>query len=134
MVTRRSAKIPGVLSPLQQARGIALGRAALGLTALGVPRLTGRLLVGSDGGRASVRLYTRAMGVRDLAVGAGALAALRVGDPVSRWLMAGALCDAVDTFAIGTAGDAVPAPTRVGVTAMAAGGAVFGAVLSRRVP
>lgn len=123
-----------MLSPQQQARGLALGRVALGLTALGTPGLTGRVLVGSDGRRPSVRLYTRTLGVRDVAVGAGALASMRVGDPVSRWLLAGALCDAVDTLAIGQAGDAVPAPTRIGVMALAAGGAVAGAALSRRVP
>jgi hypothetical protein len=123
-----------MLSPLQQARTIALGRVALGLTALAAPGFSGRAFVGSDGDRPSVRLYNRTLGVRDVAVGAGALASLRAGDPVSRWLLAGAFCDAVDTFAIVRAGNAVPAPARVGVSALAASGAVLGAALARRVP
>lgn len=63
---------------------------------------------------------TRACGVRDLALGAGALAALARGQDAHDWVVAGATCDVVDLVAT-LAADDVPTSGRVMVTALAGG-------------
>jgi hypothetical protein len=86
--------------------------------------------VGPDADRPGTRVLTRALGVRDFALGAGVLAALRQGDPVKRWLVLGVLCDTVDLVATATEPD-IPVRGRVTTAAIAGVAAVVGARLAR---
>jgi hypothetical protein len=64
------------------------------------------------------QLITQAFGARDLALGAGALAALMAGKDARDWVVAGALCDVVDFAATATADD-IPLSGRILVFGLA---------------
>ena len=113
------------------ARAVAAGRVALGVTALAWPAVPARPWVG--GGAAdgvAARVFGRALGARDLALGLGALAALDgpAADPgaASLWVAAGALSDALDVAASVASWRELPRVTRWLVAASAGGAAVIG--------
>jgi hypothetical protein len=83
------------------ATAVAAGRVAIGLVALARPSLPSRPWVGATPEDLTARVFGRALGARDLALGLGALAALRRrdGDEASAWVAAGALSDALDVAA-----------------------------------
>ena len=56
---------------------VAAGRVALGLTALAWPAVPARPWVGASADDLAARVFGRALGARDLALGLGALAALQ---------------------------------------------------------
>jgi hypothetical protein len=111
------------------ARQLGLARAGLGASLLAAPRF-GTRLMGLDSGTARRMVWlTRMAAARDLALGAGTLAALRDGRDVARWLAVGAAADLADTVILADA-------TRRGsfsrvrgsaLVAGAAGGALVGA-------
>ena len=100
-------------------RGLAISRVAFGAALLFEPRDVVRGWIGrraaSYGGTQAV---TRAMGARDVSLGAGTLAALMAGRDARDWVVAGAFADAADLVATLTADD-VPLTGRVIVLAMA---------------
>ena len=70
------------------ATAVAAGRVAIGLTALARPSLPSRPWVGATPDDLTARVFGRALGARDLALGLGALAALRnrtTGRPAPGW-------------------------------------------------
>jgi hypothetical protein len=79
---------------------VAGGRVAIGVAALARPSVPSRPWVGETADGVAVRVFGRALGARDLALGLGALDALRRrdADPGSArtWVAAGALSDALD--------------------------------------
>lgn len=81
---------------------LALARTGVGLTLAARPRLLPALL--GIGSATSTRMgwSTQMLGAREIALGLGALAALRAPDRrASRlWLAAGALCDGTDVLAL----------------------------------
>jgi hypothetical protein len=82
------------------ATAVAAGRVAIGLAALARPSLPSRPWVGAAADDLAARVFGRALGARDLALGLGALAALRSRDgEASAWVAAGALSDALDVAA-----------------------------------
>jgi hypothetical protein len=85
------------------ARAVAAGRVALGLTALAWPSMPARPWVGAAADDLAARVFGRALGGRDIALGLGALTALRrpAAEPGSAcaWVAAGALSDALDVAA-----------------------------------
>ena len=87
-------------------RGLAVGRVLFGAAMLAKPEQAVRGWIGkraaSYGG---TQLITQAFGARDLALGAGALAALNAGRDARDWVVAGALCDLADFAATATADD-----------------------------
>jgi hypothetical protein len=113
------------------ATAVAAGRVALGLTALTWPSVPARPWVGAAGDDLSARVFGRALGARDLALGLGALAALK--DPAGEagaaraWFAAGALSDALDVVASALAWRELPRVTRWLVAVSAGGAAVAGA-------
>ncbi len=125
------------------ARAVAAGRVALGLTALAWPAGPARPWVGAGGDDLAVRVLARALGARDLALGLGALAALRrppgePGEPgearsarepwpAGAWVAAGALSDALDVVASLLAWRELPRTGRWLVVASAGGAALAGA-------
>jgi hypothetical protein len=82
---------------------IAWVRVAVGVVMIAAPRLVLRMAAGEVSG--SMILLTRTIGIRDVALGAGALAALNSGGDADtraeaqRWVVAGLVSDALDTLA-----------------------------------
>ena len=108
---------------------VAAGRVALGLTALAWPAVPARPWVGASADDLAARVFGRALGARDLALGLGALAARarhRTG-PAASWVAAGALSDALDVAASLASWDDLPRLTRWLVAASAGGAALTGA-------
>jgi hypothetical protein len=126
---------------------VAAGRVALGVTALAWPGVPARPWVGAaaaDG--TAARVFGRALGARDIALGLGALTALlapgerallttgeqskggaeRRSDAAA-WVAAGALSDALDVAASAASWGELPRLTRWLVAASAGGAAVAGA-------
>jgi hypothetical protein len=122
----------------QGARAVAAGRVALGLTALAWPTIPARPWVGSTRDDLTARVFGRALGGRDLALGLGTLAALEgSGSGAGAWVAAGALSDALDVAASLASWRELPRLTRWLVLASAGGAAVAGAafaVLGSREP
>ena len=80
-------------------RMLSAGRIAVGSALLAAPRTAARGWVGEAADAPGSTILARALGVRDLALGAGTLRALEAGDPVRSWAQLGAVCDAVDLAA-----------------------------------
>ena len=120
---------PGLLR--HGARAVAAGRVALGLTALVWPSVPARPWVGGAADDVAARVFGRALGARDLALGLGALAALQGpaagAGPASAWVAAGALSDALDVVASVSSWRELPRTGRWLVVASAGGAALAGA-------
>jgi hypothetical protein len=115
----------------QGARAVAAGRVALGLTALAWPSVPARPWVGAAADDVAARVFGRALGARDLALGLGALAALQspADQPgsASAWVAAGALSDALDVVASLSSWRELPRVGRWLVVVSAGGAALAGA-------
>jgi hypothetical protein len=124
-----STDIPVLLR--RGAVAVAAGRVALGLTALAWPSVPARPWVGTAADDLAARVFGRALGGRDVALGLGALAALQrpAGGPgsASAWVAAGALSDALDVAASLASWRELPRMTRWLVAGSAAGAALTGA-------
>lgn len=88
--------------------GVRLGIGAIGLLAPG--QLAWRLFLQDKPIDEATRLVLRATAARDLALGLGAaLAAKRGAGPLRGWMLAAALADSCDAFAIANSKSASPA-------------------------
>ena len=115
------------------ARGLAINRISFGAGLILAPGLYARSWVGGDAaGEGSTKLLARALGARDLALGAGGLIALRDGDTARarRWFAAQGMTDAVDLAATLAARD-IPLPARIFAAVMAAGSTAIAAAYVR---
>jgi hypothetical protein len=125
----RSAAVPPLL--VSGAWAVAAGRVALGLTALARPSVPARPWVGAAADGVAARVFGRALGARDLALGLGALGALQgvAAEPESAtaWVAAGALSDALDVTASLASWGELPRRSRWLVVAAAGGAALTGA-------
>ena len=111
---------------------VAAGRVALGLAALGWPSVPARPWVGAAADDLAARVFGRALGARDVALGLGALTAWPrhpAAEPGSAcaWVAAGALSDALDVAASLASWHELPRITRWLVVALAGGAALTGA-------
>ena len=124
-----STDVPSLLR--RGAMAVAAGRVAIGVTALVWPLVPARPWVGAAADDVAARVFGRALGARDLALGLGALAALQ--GPAAQagsaraWVAAGALSDALDVVASLASWPDLPRVTRWLVAASAGGAAVAGA-------
>ena len=112
------------------AKGLAVNRIAFGAGLVLAPGLYGRTWLGRAAGDARTQVFARALGARDLALGAGTLLALRDGGAARPWLAGQAVADGTDFVATLMAGRRLPAPARAFALAMAGGStaaAPFGA-------
>jgi hypothetical protein len=112
-------------------RGFGLGRTIYGTGLMLMPGVFGRPWIGSHAQQPTAQLALRALGVRDAALGIGALITADDPDRQRPWLAAGAISDLVDGVATLAAGAAIPRRSREGVAAFAAVSALTGAVLTR---
>jgi hypothetical protein len=121
--------IPSLLR--RGATAVAAGRVGIGMAALAWPSLPARPWVGAAADDLAARVFGRALGARDLALGLGALAALQgqaaETGPARTWFAAGALSDALDVVATLSAWRELPKFTRWLVVASAGAAAVVGA-------
>ena len=141
--TNKQPSAATALSLLRHAATVvAAGRVALGVAALARPSVPARPWVGASADELGARVFGRALGARDIALGLGALAALRgapAGSASARaagaraawgagaWVAAGALSDALDVAITAAAWPELPRTTRWLVAAAAGGAAVAGA-------
>jgi hypothetical protein len=108
---------------MKLARQLAVGRIAIGGALAFAPALAARGWIGDASGTPGAQALARGFGARDVAIGAGALAALRAGRPTRDWMLAGAVSDFADLVATLAARDSLPPLGRYGIAALAAGGA-----------
>jgi hypothetical protein len=110
---------------------VAAGRVALGVIALARPSIPARPWVGAAADDLTARVFGRALGGRDLALGLGALTALQgpaaQTRPARAWFAAGALSDTLDVVASLLAWQELPRVTRWLVAVSAGGAAAAGA-------
>jgi len=137
--TNRQLSMATALSLLRHAAtAVAAGRVALGVAALARPSVPARPWVGASADELGARVFGRALGARDIALGLGALAALRIapagsagaqaaGAQAGAWVAAGALSDALDVAITAAAWPELPRTSRWLVAASAGGAAVAGA-------
>jgi hypothetical protein len=111
------------VDPKQMAQAVVGGRVVFGLAFLTMPGWTGRVWIGRDGDRPTVRLLTQAVGARDLAAGVGAFIAMRRGKPVRGWLEAISLTDVLDFTCALLARDRLSPASRATVLVLAGGSA-----------
>ena len=112
------------------ARMYALGRVGMGIALIAAPERITRPWLGAAGTGTGARVMGSIIGIRDLVIGT---AQLRGGAAARPWIVAGAVCDAVDCAVTLRARDELPAFGVAACTVMAAGGAVAGAVLQSKV-
>lgn len=108
----------------------ALGRVVYGTGLTVRPDLFAGPWIGKDARRPAAQIGLRAMGIRDAAIGAGAL--LAAGDPARQrpWLAASAISDLVDMGAtLAAPPKAIPPRARQAVAAFAGSAALMGAAL-----
>ncbi|HTX27560.1 MAG TPA: hypothetical protein VME19_11135 [Streptosporangiaceae bacterium] len=113
------------------ATAVAAGRVAIGLTALAWPSVPSRPWVGAASDDLAARVFGRALGARDVALGLGALSALQrsPAEPGSAgaWVAAGAVSDALDVVATLASWRDLPRAGRWLVAGSAAASALVGA-------
>jgi hypothetical protein len=113
------------------ATAVAAGRVAIGLAALAWPAVPSRPWVGAAADDLAAKVFGRALGARDIALGVGALTALgREGaqpGSAAGWVAAGALSDALDVVASVSSWRELPRTGRWLVVVSAAGAALTGA-------
>jgi hypothetical protein len=116
------------------AKAQAVNRVLLGAGLIALPGVFGRVWSGREAGDDRAQVLARALGARDLALGASGLVALREGDRTwsSRAFAAQALGDAVDLVAVLSAGRALGRSTRALAGTMAAGSAGVAAAYAWR--
>jgi hypothetical protein len=109
------------------------GRVALGATALAAPGLARRLLVRPEDRRPVIDMFTRLVGVRDVALGVATVGSLRDPARARRLLWLGVLCDLSDAAATIRQRD-VPRAARYLTTAVALAGVAAGAHAAVHLP
>jgi hypothetical protein len=117
------------MQPRDVARAYAAGRVAIGMVALLAPRPAGRVWLGAPGATRAGGAVMRALGVRDVVLGAIALHTLDHPEIAPRWQRTCAAVDAVDFAATAVARDELPPVGSALVMAMAGAGAATGAWL-----
>lgn len=112
-------------------RAIAAVRVVLGVSAMVSP-LAAWPWVGPSTAEPAGAVLGRAAGVRDVALGAGALLATREGPRVERtWVAAGVFCDLVDAATTAANWRRLPSPGRLLVSGAAVGAAAVGSLAVR---
>jgi hypothetical protein len=117
------------VEPRDVARVYGAGRAGLGAALLIAPRGLGRIWLGRPGGGPAGSVAMRALGVRDLVLGAIVLHTLDHPEVAPRWQRTCAAVDAVDLVATAAARHALPRVGSALVMALAGAGAGVGAWL-----
>ncbi len=78
--------------------GWGAARVALGVVAVTAPPVVSRPWIGRDAGTTGATVFARALGVRDIALGAGTAVTALTGRGFTAWALASAAADAGDTL------------------------------------
>jgi hypothetical protein len=116
----------------QLVRSLAVGRVAVGLALVLVPSLAARGWAGDEASRPATKVFLRALGIRDLALGIGTLRALERGEDPVPWARYGAAADGVDAAATLVGYRALAPRGRFAVLLLAAAAAAGGAVAAEQ--
>jgi hypothetical protein len=117
------------------ATGLAVNRILFGVNFIAAPARAGRTWIGGSAARRpATGVFGRALGARDLALGAGALVALRGGDDAAAraWMAAHAVADGVDLLATLAAWRSLPSGPAAFALAMAGGSTAIGVLAALR--
>src|SRR4051794_22164877 len=97
-------------APKTLAATLALNRAAFGLTYLARPQRASTSWIGRAARKPGAQVMIRSQGIRDVALGAGALRALARGDTreLRAWVAGHTVCDLADLAATWAARDDLP--------------------------
>ncbi len=112
------------------ARAIAAGRVLVGVALLVAPATSARGWIGADAARPGVQSVVRALGVRDVILGALTLHVVGREGVGYRTVATCAVADAVDFAATLAVRDHLPRAGAAGVLALAGGSALAGAGLA----
>ncbi|MDI2125104.1 hypothetical protein [Yinghuangia seranimata] len=104
-------------------------RIALGVVAITAPPVVSRPWIGRDVQTTGGTVFAKALGVRDIALGAGTTAAAFTGKGLSAWALASAAADVGDTLITRHHWPDLPR-TRVGIAALAGASALTGVALA----
>ncbi len=118
------------MDPKALARGLAVGRIAIGTVMVAVPR-SAVLWLGSDAATPGATVMTRAAGVRDLLLGGMVLHTLDHPEVAPRWLASTGAIDLVDALSGAAVGRSLPAGRGPAGVVLAASAGVTGLALSR---
>jgi hypothetical protein len=108
------------------ARTVAGGRVAVGSALIAAPGRVAPTWLGPMGRDEGAQFFCRLVGVRDVVMGAGVLAAMAGGGPVRGWLLAGAVADAADMAGTLAVADRLPRTSTAATLALTVGGVVLG--------
>ena len=109
------------------------GRVAFGLAFLLAPKKAAHGWIGDDVDRKPVELLVRAVGARDVVLGAGGVLAVASGQPVRPWLRAGVAADAADALTTGLYLRHLPLRGALATVALSAVAAYAGVRVAARV-
>ncbi len=98
------------LEPRQVALFASRGRCVVGIICIVLPSLASRILVGKSD--PATKALVRVFGIRDLALGIGALTAIKEHKQDAEWLSMGATCDGFDAI-VCIASPGLPKRTRL---------------------
>ncbi|MFF7242834.1 hypothetical protein ACFZBU_02935 [Embleya sp. NPDC008237] len=110
--------------------GWAGARAVLGVVALLDPPRVSRPWIGDDADRTGALVFARALGGRDLALGAGAMFAAARGEPIRTWALAASAADLGDTLITYRHREQLPRGRRAFIAGLAGGSALIGVGLA----
>ena len=117
------------MDPRTLARAMAIGRVAFGAAFVLAPRLSAAGWIGRDSRRSGTQVFITGLGGRDLALGAGILAALDRGG-AKPWLVAALASDASDLVGTLRSRDGIPSLGTVAGTLIAGSATAAGAWLA----
>jgi hypothetical protein len=116
--------VPSQIDHRYVVRLLAIGRVAIGVMLLVLPRRIGRGWIGESASAGGGKIALRAVGARDIAIGYGTIRAFDEGDPSLRqWVTIAGSCDLADTVATVLAFRKLPKRGRMLSLAIAAGAA-----------
>ncbi len=108
----------------------ALGRLAFGVGLMARPDRVASGWIGEDAEKGTVKIVLRGLGARDVALSAGALAALGDERRLAQWIAAALACDLSDVVStLAAPADSLPGNARWGTVALGGGSALAGALL-----
>jgi hypothetical protein len=122
------------MDPAPLARALAVSRVAYGAGMALAPGAAAAVWVGRGARDPRTQVLARALGARDLVLGAGGLVALQRGDRQAArpWFAAQVLTDSVDCVATLLGGRALPVGARLGTATLAAVSAGIAAAYAAR--
>ena len=110
------------------ARTLSLGRIGFGIALMALPERTTELWIGKQSRKPVPQMFTRAVGARDLGLGAATIAAASRRGPLRPLLLAALLADSTDLIATLVARDHLPRTAVPLVVATAGAGIALGAL------